>query len=122
MLRLTIKHFGPGKLDDLTDVHHRHPIADVFNDAQIVGDEEIGQTKLTLKILQEIQNMSTHRHIECRDRLVADDQPRIQGKSASDTNALPLATTEGVRIAPHILRPQTNSLQQEGDPIFELAP
>ena len=34
------------ELHDLAEIHHRHPVADMLDDAQIVRDEEVGQAEL----------------------------------------------------------------------------
>jgi len=41
-------------LDDPADVHHRDPLADVLDDAQVVGDEEIGKPKSFLHFDEKI--------------------------------------------------------------------
>jgi hypothetical protein len=37
-------------LDDLADIHHDHPVADVFDDAEVMTDKEVGEAKLFLQI------------------------------------------------------------------------
>ena len=41
-----------GQFDDLAQVHHRDPIADMPDHREIVSDEEIGQAELTLQPFQ----------------------------------------------------------------------
>ena len=81
----------------LADVHHRHPVADVLDHAQVVGDEEVGQPELLLQIEQQIEDLGLHRDVERGDRLVGHDQARIEGQGAGDADALALAAAEGVR-------------------------
>ena len=40
------------QLGDLTDIHYRESVAQMFNHTQIVRDKEIGQTEFLLQILQ----------------------------------------------------------------------
>ena len=39
---------GGADLDDLAEVHHRHAVADVLDDGQVVGDEQVRQAELVL--------------------------------------------------------------------------
>ena len=110
------------QLDQLADVHHRHPVADVLDHAQVVGDEQVGQAELLLQVLQQVEDLRLDRDVQRRDRLVADDQLRVQRQRAGDADALPLAAAEGVRVAAHVLRAQPDELQQLGDPVLQLLP
>ena len=68
---------GGGLFDDLTQIHHRDLVADMADDTQIVADEQIGQPGLALQTADQVQNLRLNRHIQCRDRLVKDDQFRL---------------------------------------------
>ena len=82
---------GPAEFHDVAEVHHGHAIADVANDREIVGDEQITQAELLLKVLQEIQNLRLHRDVERRDRSVEDDELGRERERPSDADALVLA-------------------------------
>ena len=84
----------------------------MLHDAKIVADEQIGQAKLLLKRLQQVQDLRLHGNIERRDRLVADDQRRTCRQRACDADPLPLATRELVREQCFLLRSETDSLEQ----------
>ena len=88
-----------GQLDHLAQVHHRDPVADVLDDAHVVGDEQVGQAELPLQLLQEVQDLRLDRDVEGRDRLVADDEVRLEGQRAGDPDPLSLAAGEFVRVA-----------------------
>ena len=62
-----------------------------------------------------------HRHIESRNRFVENNQLRIECQSASDTNALPLAAGELVRIAIAVLWVEANFAQQIGHAFASLS-
>jgi len=64
----------PGRLDDFSQVHHRHAVGDMLDHAQVVGDEEVRQLELGLQVLQEIDDLGLDGHVQRRDRLVAHDQ------------------------------------------------
>ena len=53
-----------------------------------------------LQILQQVDDLRLDRHVERRDRLVADDQVGLGSERAGDADALALAAGELVRIAP----------------------
>src|SRR3712207_5687727 len=48
MLGIVIQLCRLGLLSYLTDIHHGDPVADVFDDAQVMGDKYVGETKLGL--------------------------------------------------------------------------
>ena len=58
-------------------IHHRDPVADVLHHRQVVGDEQVGQPQPLLQVLQQVDHLRLHRHVERGDRLVADDQLRL---------------------------------------------
>ena len=62
--RMQIDVVGIGDLDDLTLVHHHDFVGDVFHYGEVVRYENIGQVKLVLQILQEIENLRLHRDVE----------------------------------------------------------
>jgi hypothetical protein len=44
------------------------------NDAQVMGDEQIGQVELLLELTEQIQDLRLNGHVKRRHRLVGDDQ------------------------------------------------
>ena len=86
-----------GDLHDLAEIHHGDAVGDVLHHAEVVRDEQEGQAKLALQILQQVDDLRLHRNVERGDRLVADDEARAQHQRAGDADALPLAAGEFVR-------------------------
>ncbi len=119
MLGIREQRFGARVLHQHAHVHDCNAIADVLHHAQVVGDEQVGQAVLFLQVLQEVQNLGLHGHVEGGDRLVEDDQLRIQRQGPGDADALPLAAAEGVGIAVQVLRPQSHHAQQIGHPFLQ---
>jgi hypothetical protein len=99
-------------LDDLAQVHHRDPVADVVDDPQIVGDEQVGDPQVTPQLVEQVQDLRPDRHVQSGHGLVADDQPRAYGQRASDADALPLPSGELVRIPVGVLGTQADAVQQ----------
>ena len=51
-----------------------------------------------LQVLEQVEDLRLDRDVERGDRLVADDEVRVQGERARDADALALAAGELVRI------------------------
>src|SRR6202521_280793 len=117
MLRRREQFFGRRGLHDTADVHYRDPVADVLDDAQVVSDEEIGKPKSFLKLEEEVQDLCLDRHVQGGDGFVRNDQMGIQGKGAGDADALTLTTREGMRVSPHVFRPEANEAEHLHDPV-----
>ena len=86
--------------------------ADVLDHRQVVRDEQVGEAELLLQVLEQVDDLRLDRHVERRDRLVADDQLRLDRERARDADALALAAGELVRIAAHVIGLQADGLQQ----------
>ena len=85
---------GRADLADLAEVHHRHPVADVLHHGEVVGDEDQREAVARLHVLEQVEDLGLHRHVEGRDRLVADDQLRVEHERPGDRDALALAAGE----------------------------
>ena len=88
------------------------PVGDVPDDGQVVRDEQIGQPELVLQVLEQVDDLGLDRHVEGRDRLVADDQLGPQGHGPGDADALPLAAGELVGVAVVVLGVEADPLHQ----------
>ena len=105
-----------GHLDDPAEVHHRDAVADVLDDAHVVGDEDVRQSQLPLEGLEQVQDLGLDGDVEGRDRLVADDEVRLQHQSPGDPDPLPLAAAELVRVAPGVVRLEPDHVHDPRDP------
>ena len=76
---------------------------DVLHHGEVVGDEQVGEAELALQVLQQVEDLRLDRHVERRDRLVADDELRLERERAGDADALALPAGEFVRIAQRVL-------------------
>ncbi len=88
--------FGGAFFDEFTVFENRDLIADVLDDGEIVGNEEVGEVKFFLKVHQKVDDLGLNRDIECADRFVADDELRFDGEGAGNTDALALASAKFV--------------------------
>ena len=80
-------------------VHHGDPVAHVADDADVVADEDEGESELVLQVHQQVEHLRAQRHVERRGRFVGDDDARVERDRAGDADALTLAAGKGVRIA-----------------------
>ena len=81
-----------GELNHTPEIHHRDLGGDVLDHRQVVGNKDIGQAKLLLQVLQEVQNLCLHRHVERGDSLVTNNQLRLHRQGPRNADALALAT------------------------------
>ena len=54
---------------------------------------------LALEVLHEVQDLGLDRDVERRDRLVGDDEPRVERERTGEADALALAAGELVGVA-----------------------
>jgi hypothetical protein len=86
-------------LDDTAEIHYHDAVADMPHDVEVVGDKEVGQVELAPQIGEQVQDLRLDRFVECRHRLVEDQQPRLERQRAGDVDPLPLPAGQLVRIA-----------------------
>ena len=86
--------------------------ADVLDDGEVVRDEDVGQVEFVLQVLQQVQHLRLHRHVERRHRLVADQDVGLHRQAARDRDPLPLAAGEFVRVLVERDFRQADLLQQ----------
>src|SRR5439155_882206 len=103
--------------DDLPEVHDRHPVAQVLDDAEVVRDEEHGEAEAPAQILQQVQDLRLDRDVEGRDGLVGHHEAGADGEGPRDADALALAAAELVRIAARGLGRQAHQLEQLSHPL-----
>ena len=108
--RLTIGHLG-----DSPKVHDRDTIADVLDDAHVVGNEHVRQAELALEGLEEVQDLRLDRHVQGRYRFVTYQQVGFKDECPGDADALPLATREFVRVAPCVVGGKPHEVHHPAD-------
>ena len=87
---------------------------------QVVGHEEVGQPELVLEVEHQVEDLGLNRHVQCRDWLIRDHQPRVQRQGPGDPHPLALASAEGVGVPAHVLGPQPDQPEQLGHPLDPL--
>ena len=63
-----------------------------------MADKDIGQAELVLQVLQQVQHLRLHRHVQRAHGLVEHQHVRVQRQAARDRHPLALAAAELVRV------------------------
>ena len=91
MARIPIDIIGVREFNDSPEVHDRDAVGDVLHDREIMRDEQVAEPHLPLQIEKQVQDLALDGDIERGDRLVADDQTRLECDRPGDADPLPLA-------------------------------
>ena len=92
------------------------------DDADVVGDEDVGEAELVLQVVEQVDDLGLDRDIEGGDRLVGDDQLRVRRQGPGDPDPLALAAGELVRVAVGVLGREPDALEQLPDAAPQLRP
>ena len=79
-------------LDAAAEIHDHHPVADVADDIEVVGNEYVRQTEFALKIREQIEDLCLNGNVKRAYWFVAHDDFRSQGERTSDPQTLTLTT------------------------------
>ena len=82
---------GIGFFNDLTEIQHRHAMAEKADGAEVVGNEKIGRTQFALQPPQEVDDFGACGGIQRRGRLIQYDQLRPGDDGAPNSDTLLLA-------------------------------
>ena len=97
---------------DPSQIHNGNTIADMFDDAQVMRNKNIGQMIFFLKLIQQIQYLRLNRHIQCGNRFIADHQFRRQRQGSGNIDSLSLPSGKFVWITMYMLYIQTYGLEK----------
>ncbi len=103
---------GRAELDDPAEIHHRDPMTDVTDHAQIVADEHHGEMHLALQAHEQIEDLGLNRDVEGGDRFVRDQKLRPHGERARDGDPLTLAAAQRRRTPRAEIGRQSDRLQE----------
>ena len=109
-----------GQLHHLAQIHNADAVGNVLDNAQVVGDEQVGQPHLLLQVLKHVDDLRLDRNVQRGDRLVADDELGVHSQGAGDADALALTAGELVRVAVGVLTVQADALEQGDDLVMAL--
>jgi hypothetical protein len=117
MLCILIDRIALGDLDDLAEIHDGDSMADVLDHPQVVGNEKVGQVHLFLQLLEEIDDLRLNRNVQGRDRLVADNELRVNSQCARDADALSLPAAEFVGVTVVMILAEAYLMEQFDYPV-----
>ncbi len=111
-------------LHDLPQIHHGHATADVFDQPQIVRDEQVRQLEPLLQIEEQRDDLGLNRDVQRRHGLVGDHQRRAQRNRPRNANPLPLTAAELVGITRQVRALESDQLEQflDAGPPLEFRP
>ena len=85
-------------LDDAAVLHHRHAIAQVGDDPEVVRDDQHAHVRSLLQLAEQVEDLGLHGDVEGGRRLVGDDQVGVAGHRSGDEDALRHAAGDLVRV------------------------
>ena len=98
--------------------HDHDSVADVFDDCEIVRDEEHRDAALALDVLEEVDDLGADGNVQGADGFVANEKARFDGEGAGDADALALAAAEFVRVAVDVFGEEADGFEEFGDAGF----
>src|SRR5215510_2794337 len=118
MQRIAVQLITVGDLDHPSKIHDRDTMAQVPDHAEIMGNEQVGELELLAEFFEEIDDLRLDRHVERRDRLVANNEFGPQRERARNADALALPAAHFVGVAIGKLFRQAAHVQQLMDAPF----
>ena len=85
-----------------------------------MGDKKQSKPHGFLEFTQQINHLRLHRHIQRRNRLVADHKFRLQNQCPGNADPLPLTAREFMRVSRHVIGLQAHFLEPVNDLIFHI--
>jgi hypothetical protein len=79
-----------------------HTVSERAHHGKVVGNEEVGHSPVSAEAIEQAENRRLNRDVERRHNLVAEHEIGVGCESASDANALSLATRELTREASRV--------------------
>lgn len=86
-----------GALHDRSHVHDIHVIAELSHDAHVVGDDQGARVPLPAQLPDQLQDLGLDRHVQCRRRLVRNEEPGLRGHGHGDHHPLAHAARQFMR-------------------------
>src|SRR5579862_18137 len=89
--------FGGADFDEAAGLHHGDPICKLSQNGHAVRNDDRGQTKIALKLREQLEDLSANRNIQRRNGLIANDYVRTHYEGTGDIDPLALSTGKFVR-------------------------
>ena len=98
------------KLHLVAQVHDHNSICNVADNREVVANKDVCQTVIFLQLFKQVNYLCLNRNVQCRNRLIADNNLWLKHNSARDTNTLTLTARELMRVAVLKLKVKANFL------------
>ncbi len=105
-------------LDDASEVHDGHSVAERAHEIEVVGDEQVGDAQAVLQVAQEVDDLHLGRHVQRAERLVERQQLGFGGQGPGDGRPLQLTAGDLAWTAPGERRRETNLVEQFSRPLL----
>src|SRR5437016_7764634 len=115
MQRLLVQRFALAQFSYSPEIHHRNAVTDMLHHREIVRHKQVGQSKLCLQILHQVQHLCLDRYIESRYRLVSYDERGSKSESTRNSDTLALTATELVSKTVDNEWVETDDFEQMGN-------
>ncbi len=116
--RLLVNGLARSDLAELAEIHDADPVADLLDQGEVVRDEQIGEAELAAELLEEVEHLRLDQHVERGDRLVADEQRRLERDRAGDRDPLRLPARQLARVPLAVPgRVEADQVEQLVDPL-----
>ncbi len=60
-------------LDDFALTRHRHAVAEMAHNRQVMGDKDLGQAELLLNLFEQVNHLRQNGHFQLRYRFVTNN-------------------------------------------------
>jgi hypothetical protein len=116
-----IQVIAAGNLNKLTEIHHRNIRCDMTNHAEVVGDKQVRELILRLKVSKQVENLGLNANVERRDWLVQNKQLRSKDQRPGYPYPLQLPAGEFMRISSTSGGPDAHDFKSFPDPLASFA-
>src|SRR5438093_12694445 len=99
------------QLNHLPQIHHHYAMTDMFDDGEVMRDEQVRDPALLLQVLQQVDDLRLDRNVERAYGLIADNHLRLDREGSRDADALPLTAAEFVWVALCVRGVEADGLQ-----------
>jgi hypothetical protein len=62
--RRLVHRLARADLAEPAQVHDRDPVADLLDQRQVVGDEQVGQAELAAQLLEQVEHLGLDQHVQ----------------------------------------------------------
>src|SRR5262245_6641079 len=111
---------GSADFDEFSQIHHTNAPRKLLDHRNGMRDEKIRQSESFLELREQVRDLCLNRHVQCRHRLIRNDQPGLERQRARNPDALPLPSAEFVRVAIHGRGIQPDDFQKLGNMVVAL--